>query len=110
MKADLRSMTSGQTIESSGIQEHMRHERWGEAARVLASQPHRDSAAELQLTVSRNLAAMQHHRPLVYRTLLACKDVNRYSLGSSATGHPTIFYRTDDGSPLSLSPGNQAVT
>jgi hypothetical protein len=105
-------MAHGQTIEidaRAAAAEHMRRQRWAQAADALASIAPSDPAAALQLNVCRNLASLREHRPGLYATLVGSTTASRYTIGQSASGHPTIFYQPDTGAPRSLSPGNQPV-
>ena len=89
--------------------DHMRHQRWGSAADVLAAVPGLSVAEQFQMNICRNLAAMQRHQPGVYQSIMGAGNQQRYTVGTAACGHATIFYRTEDGSQLSMSPGNEPV-
>jgi hypothetical protein len=109
-------MADGQAIEAKSAaeafaeaQDHLAAQRWAEAAELLADLAAHNESAALQLSICRNLAALQQHRPQVYHALITSQTQSRYSLGASASGHPTIFYRIDAGDLLSLSPGNKPV-
>jgi hypothetical protein len=105
-------MADGQTIEidaRAAAAEHMRGQRWSEAADALAELAQTDDSAALHLNVCRNLACLREHRPRLYATLVGSTTVSRYSIGSSASGHPTILYHADGGALRSLSPGNQPL-
>jgi hypothetical protein len=105
-------MADRQTIDidaRAAAAEHMRGQRWSEAADALASIAQSDAAGALQLNVCRNLASLREHRPRLYATLVSSAPGSRYTIGSSAAGHPTLFYRPDSGAPRSLSPGNDPI-
>ena len=87
----------------------MRHQRWAQAADAFEGGGARDTSVELQLNICRNLASVREHRPKLYDILMSSSEPERYTIGVAATGHPTIFYRTDGGAQLSLSPGNEPV-
>lgn len=112
-------MADGQTLKTNFVgerthslaaaQEHMRHHRWTEAADSLLRLEAREVPEEFQLNVCRNLAAMQRCRPAIYQAIMGAHEPERYTVGLAACGRVTIFYRTDDGSQVSLSPGNEPV-
>ena len=93
----------------SAAQDHMRHQRWGSAAEVLSGIPGLSVAEQFQVNICRNLGAMQRHQPGVYQSIMGSQAPQRYAVGTAACGHATIFYRKDDGSQLSMSPGNEPV-
>ena len=111
--ADGQTMAAATEPESGAIatavREHMRHQRWPQAAEALLSVPRKTVAEEFQLNICRNLAALKQHRSEVYRSIMGACDNARYTVETAACGHATIFYRQDDGSQLSMSPGNQPV-
>jgi hypothetical protein len=86
----------------------MSRQRWADAARAWESLA--APMAAIQARLCRNLAAMQVHRPAVYRTLLAAGGEDRYRLGTSRTGLLTLHYLNHEGRPLSLSPGDDPAT
>jgi hypothetical protein len=105
-------MADGQTIEIDAREaaaEHMRVQRWAQAADALASIAPIDAATALQLNVCRNLASLREHRPRLYATLVGSAKASRYTIGPSASGQPTIFYKPGSGAARSLSPGNQPL-
>ena len=87
------------------VQRAMATERWGDAAALLGGMQQLTPAESFQLNVARNLGAMQRCRPAVYRAIVSGRGQARYSIGTARTGHPTIVYRADDGTAVSLSPG-----
>src|SRR5690242_20395661 len=89
--------------------DYMARQRWSAAAALFERLPQRDASTHFQYNICRNLAAMQQHRPAIYEAIMSAREPERYTVGTAACGHPTIIYRADDGSRLSLSPGNQPV-
>ena len=94
---------------SSIAELHLVRERWAEVIDALSRMKYRDKKAEMRLKLARNLAALQIHRPRVYRALMSAAPGIQYSLGTSRTGHPTVVYKNELGGQTSLSADNDPL-
>jgi len=88
---------------------NVRRRRWHDAAWFFDRVPHRDAASELKRCLCRNLACLERHRPALYERLVNLPADDKCSVGMSATNRPTIIYRREDQSQVSLSPGNDPL-
>ncbi len=88
---------------------NVRRRRWHDAAWFFDRVPHRDTASELKRCLCRNLVCLQLHRPALYERLVSLPADDKCSVGMSDTNRPTIIYRRDDRSQISLSPGNDPL-
>ena len=87
----------------------MRSRRWADAAWLFDRLPARDTADEMKRRMSRNLAALQIHRPAVYDLLVGLPAQDRFGIAPAASGQLTILARTADGSAVCLSPGRDPL-
>jgi hypothetical protein len=83
----------------------MRRRRWSDAARLFARVEPRDAATEMKCCLARNLAAMQTHRPEIYRQLIQLHATDAFGIALSPSGRPTVLARRTDGSVISLAGG-----
>jgi hypothetical protein len=85
----------------------MRRREWARAAATFEQLPTeaRDLATGLKLNLSKNLAALQVHRPGVYDTLLALPAQNQFAIALTPSGHPTVQCRRADGSVVRFAAG-----
>jgi len=84
----------------------MRQRRWAEAADAFARSPGPDAGTDLKRRLSANLGSLQQYRPDVYATLVSLPAQQQFSVATTTTGAATVLCRRDDGSSVSLSPGN----
>src|SRR5688572_23129787 len=83
----------------------MRRRRWRDADWLFGQCERRDAGTEMKRCLSRNLAALQQHRPEVYRQLITLPATEDFGIAPAANGRPTILARRADGSAVSLSGG-----
>lgn len=93
---DLRSPLPDEMLESVA-ELHILRERWNDAAYTLAGIADQTNQIVMRRRLCRNLAAMQQHRPQVYKTIADAEPGDRYKLIESKTGPMTISYRQDNG-------------
>jgi len=86
-------------------EEHLLAERWSDAADVLESIAIKDEDTALRLRFCRNIAALQQHRPNVYRAVVEAEPGDRYRLAPSRSGATTILAKVGD-REIKLSPDN----
>lgn len=89
---------------------HMLRERWSKAEAALAKLHKPDGEAVMRRRLSSNLAAMQQHRPEIYKAIADAEQNDRFELIASKSGPMTIAYRhvgsnrktilSGDGDPL----------
>ena len=84
-------------------------QRFGDAAEAFERMKYRNSDAEMNRKLCRNLACLSVHRPRLYQTLLESKSANCYTVKASITGHPTILFQKPDGNPISMSADNDPL-
>ena len=90
----------------------MRRRRWADAEWAFSQIPdlgRADPAAAMKRRLARNLAALETHRPAVYRQLVNLPPDDSFVVASAPTGLPTVAARRADGSLLSLSPGHDPL-
>ncbi len=83
---------------------HLRRRRWREAALLLGRIDSPDAAVTLKLHLSRNLAALQQHRPHIYERMVALKRSERYRFVAVKDGRLTIADCRDPQRPCILTP------
>jgi hypothetical protein len=88
---------------------NVRRRRWHDAAWFFDRVPDRDAASELKRCLCRNLACLERHRPALYQRLVQQPVDDKCSVGMSGTNRPTIIYRRQDKSQVSLSPGDDPL-
>ena len=79
---------------------HARRQRWSDAAEMLDGLD--GTAALLQRTLFRNLAAVKAHRPLVYRALTAADGTSAYVAHGLPSGEATVARVTASGAATPL--------
>jgi hypothetical protein len=84
----------------------MRSERWADAAEALAATGSTGEATAMQIRLCRNLAALQKHRPAVYRAIADAPENDCYSIIDAKGGARTIALSQPSGKLMSLSAGN----
>src|SRR5687768_13571188 len=84
----------------------MRRRQWAAAAGVFAQidAADRDVGTEMKHRLAANLAALQVNRPAVYDILTALPP-GPFSVAATPSGRPTVRFRRDDGTVVSLSSG-----
>jgi hypothetical protein len=87
----------------------MRSERWADAAEVLSRDGALNDATTTQIRLCRNLAALQVHRPDVYRAIADAPENDCYTLIDAKGGLRTVAMTQADGRAISLSDGNDPV-
>jgi hypothetical protein len=87
----------------------MRRRRWSNAAWLFARLQPRDAATEMKRCLSRNLAAMQAHRPAIYQQLIELPATDAFGIAPTAGGRPTVLARRPDGSVISLAGGPEPL-
>lgn len=100
--ADAQGLTAAADIA-------MRERRWAAAASLLDRIAPRDNVAAVKLCLSRNLAALQIHRPQIYNELVSLPKSDHCGIGTAANNQPTIVCKRSDGQNISLSPGNHPL-
>lgn len=75
---------------------HLARGRWAEAAATLAALPQREANVEALRRYAGNLAALERHRPEVYRLLMSTPAGEGYEL-DHASALPTVLRRTPGG-------------
>jgi hypothetical protein len=87
----------------------MRGRRWGDAAWLFDRLDNPDGNSQLKRCLSRNLAALQLHRPAVYQAMVTLPTETRCAIGAAADGRPTIIVRRPNGQNVCLSPSNNPM-
>jgi hypothetical protein len=85
---------------------HILRERWSDAAYTLAGIPDQTPEIVMRRRLCRNLAALQHFRPQVYKVLADAEAADSYQLIQSRTGPMTVAFRHDNGRTTILSADN----
>lgn len=102
--AQLRSLAEGL----------MRRRRWADAEWLFGQIPNldcgADPAAAMKRRLCRNLAALERHRPDVYRKVIDAPMGNGdVAIGAAADNLPTILARRSDGTMIGLSPAGRPL-
>jgi hypothetical protein len=87
----------------------MRSERWADAAEALSQPVPMDEATATRVRLCRNLAALQEHRPEVYRAIADAPDNDCYSVIDAKGGVRTVAMTQASGRAISLSGGNDPL-
>lgn len=91
------------------VMEHMRGQRWDQAAACLSSLAPEDPAAAHQLCLCRNLAAVRQVRPTLYAALLR-PGRRAYQIVTLPTGRRSLAWQDPQGEMRLMGAGENAPT